>query len=251
MSKGFSVADSVALVTGANRGIGEAIVDALVAAGARKVYAAARRREDLDALLSRHGEAVQPLELDVTDSEQVLAAAQAASDVQLLINNAGVASYAMGAFDDPQWLDGGRQDMEVNFFGTFAMSQAFAPLLSANGGGAIVNLAAVASLVNCPVLAAYSASKAATHSLTQAARLMLKAQGTQVFGVYPGPIDTRMAEGFEMDKTPPSEVARAILEGVGNGTEEIYPDAVGVQFGVGYAAAPKALEAQVEAMFAA
>ena len=99
MSKGFSVADSVALVTGANRGIGEAIVDALVATGARKVYAAARRGEDLDALLSRHGEAVQPLELDVTDSEQVLAAAQAASDVQLLINNAGVASYAMGAFE--------------------------------------------------------------------------------------------------------------------------------------------------------
>lgn len=251
MSKGFPISGSVALVTGANRGIGEAIVAALVAAGARKVYAAARKRSDLDAVLARHGAVVQALELDVTDHDQVQAVAQAASDVQLLINNAGVASYAMGAFDDPRWLDGGRQDMEVNFFGTFAMSQAFAPLLAANGGGAMVNLASVASLVNFPALAAYSASKAATHSLTQAARLMLKGQGTQVFGVYPGPIDTRMAEGFEMDKTPPSDVARAILAGVEAGTEEIYPDAVGVQFGQGYGSAPKGLEAQVEAMFAA
>ena len=246
----FSIAGRTALVTGANRGIGEALVDALVAAGAAKVYAAARDINAVAPLSARHGERVVPLLLDVTDPAQIRDAVAAATDVELLVNNAGVAGYAGGTFTDPQWLTAGRREMEVNFFGTFAVTQAFAPVLGRNGGGAVVNLASVASLVNFPLFAAYSASKAAIHSLTQATRAMLKGQGTQVFGVYPGPIDTRMAEPIPLDKTSPAVAAVAIVAGVEAGSEEIFPDPISQGMGAAYLADPKSLERQVASMAA-
>jgi len=144
----YSIKGSTALVTGANRGIGEAIVDALVAAGAAKVYAAARNIKDLAPLTARHGARVVALRLDVTDAAQIAAGVSAAPDVQLLVNNAGVAGHAGGAFTDPRWISAGRQEMEVNFIGTFSVTQAFAPVLARNGGGAVVNIASVASLVS-------------------------------------------------------------------------------------------------------
>ncbi len=247
---GFSITGTTALVTGANRGIGEAVVDALVAAGAAKVYAAARNAADLAPLTARHGTRVVPLQLDVTNAAQISAAVAAASDVQLLVNNAGVAAYAGGAFTDPRWLSAGREEMEVNYFGTFAVTQAFAPILAQNGGGAIANLASVASLANFPLIAAYSASKAATHSLTQAARVMLKAHGTQVSGVYPGPIDTRMAESVPFDKTSPADAAKAIVAGIAAGDEEIFPDAMSQGMGAAYLADPKGLERQIASLAA-
>lgn len=246
----FSIAGKTALVTGANRGIGAAIVDALVAAGAKKVYAAARNLPDLAPLVGRHGGRVSALQLDVTDASQVAAAVASAPDVQLLVNNAGVAAMMGGEFTDPQWLEAGRKEMDVNYFGAFGISQAFAPVLQRNGGGAIVNLASVASLTNFPMLLAYSVSKAATHSLTQASRMLLAAQGTQVYGVYPGPIDTRMAEKIEMPKTSPAECARAIVAGIESGTEDIFPDAMSQGMGAAYLASPKGLEKQVAAMVA-
>jgi len=245
---GFALAGTTALVTGANRGIGQALVDALVAAGAAKVYAGARRTADLTPLVARHGGKVVAIQLDVTSSADIAAAVSSASDVQLLINNAGVAAHAGSAFTDAQWLSAGRQEMDVNFFGTFAVTQAFAPVLAANGGGAVVNLGSVASFVNFPILIAYSASKAATHSLTQATRFALKPQGTQVFGVYPGPIDTRMAEGIPFDKTSPADAAQAIVDGIEAGTEEIFPDPMSRGMGGAFLAAPKDLERQVAAM---
>lgn len=244
---GYPIKGKTALVTGANRGIGEAIVDALVKAGAARVYAAARNLKDLTALTARHGARVIALQLDVTNPAQIAAAASAAPDVQLLVNNAGYAGYTGGTFSDTKWLVAGRQEMDVNFFGTFAVSQAFAPVLAKNNGGAIVNIASVASLVNFALLASYSASKAAVHSLTQATRMMLKSQGTQVFGVYPGPIDTRMAEDIPFEKTSPADAAQAIITGIEAGTEEIFPDPMSQGMGAGYLASPKALELQVAA----
>ncbi len=248
---GYALSGKTALVTGANRGIGEALVDALVAAGVKKVYAAARSVSTLDALVDRHGARVVPLQLDVTDAEQIATAAATATDVDLLVNNAGVVGYHGGDFTDPKWIEGGRQEMEVNFFGTFAVTQAFAPVLARNGGGAVVNLNSVASLVSFPILAAYSASKAAAHSLTQVTRTMLRGQNTQVFGVYPGPIDTRMAEVLPLEKTSPAEAAQAIVAGIIAGDEEIFPDKVSLEAGPAFFSDPKGLERQIAGVPAA
>ena len=125
---GYALSGKTALVTGANRGIGEALVDALVAAGVRKVYAAARNISALDPLVERHGSRLVPLQLDVTNAAQIAAAAAIAADVELLVNNAGVVGFSGGDFTDPKWIEGGRQEMEVNFLGTFAVTQAFAPV---------------------------------------------------------------------------------------------------------------------------
>lgn len=243
----YAIKGKTALVTGANRGIGEAIVDALVAAGAKKVYAAARNTNDLAALAAKHGKRIVALQLDITDPAQIAAAAAAAPDVELLVNNAGFAGHTGGAFTDPEWITSARKEMEVNYFGTFALTQAFAPVLAKNGGGMVINIASVASLVNFALFASYSASKAAAHSLTQATRAMLKVQGTRVFGVYPGPIDTRMAKDVPFDKTSPADAARAIIAGIEAGSEEIFPDPMGQAMGAAYLANPKELERQASA----
>src|SRR5437899_10616880 len=179
---GYALSGRTALVTGANRGIGEALVDALVTAGVTKVYAAARNISTLDPLVDRHGSRVVPLQLDVTNAAQIATAAATATDVDLLVNNAGIVGFSGGEFTEPKWIEGGRQEMEVNFLGTFAVTQAFAPILAKNGGGAIANINSVASFVSFPMLAAYSACTAATHSLTQVTRSMLRGQDRPGYG---------------------------------------------------------------------
>src|SRR5258708_12987262 len=185
--KAQRIEGAIALVTGANRGIGRALTEALLARGVKKVYATARNPEALRAL---RDERVVSLRLDVTDADQIRAAEDAASEVELVFNNAGVA--IAGGIADSTVLDQARREMEVNYFGPLQLLQRLAPSLARNGGGAIVNIGSAAGLTNIPFLPTYSASKAALHSLTQAARVLLGAQGTSVFPVYPGPLDTHL-----------------------------------------------------------
>lgn len=241
----LNIQGSVALVTGANRGIGRAIVDALLERGIAKVYAGARKVASLDELVKAHGDRVVAVALDVTDADQVAAAAAQAKDVRLLFNNAGVAIG--GALTDDNIVDVARQEMEVNYFAPLHMVQQFGATLAANGG-AVINIASVAGLTNFPFFATYSASKAAAHSLTQAIRALLAPQGIASFGVYPGPIDTDMAKGLEMDKATPESTAHAILDGIESGTEDILPDPFAVGFGEQFQASPKTSEKQIAAM---
>jgi NAD(P)-dependent dehydrogenase (short-subunit alcohol dehydrogenase family) len=243
----FRIAGTTALVTGANRGIGRALVEALLARGATKVYATARRPETLAEVVAASGGRVVPLKLDVTRPEDVRAAAAAAADVRLLFNNAGVVAKLGGALTDPGWLAAASDEFEVNVLGLFSVTQAFIPILARQGGGALLNVSSVAGLVALPVLATYSASKAAVHSLTQATRMMLTPQGTFVAGVYPGPIDTDMARDIPMEKTSPAEAALAILDGLEAGNEEIFPDRMSQQLGQLFLHNPKALERQIGA----
>jgi len=236
---------AVALVTGANCGIGRALTEALLARGARKVYATARDPEALRALRDAR---LVPLRLDVTDADQIRAIGEAAPDVELVFNNAGVA-LATG-IGDSTVLDQARREMEVNYFGPLRLLHRLAPTLARNGGGAVVNVGSAAGLTNIPFLPTYSASKAALHSLTQAARILLGGQGTSVLGVYAGPVDTDMTRELALPKTSPREVALAILDGIEAGQEDIFPDPFAVDFGRRFGASPKASERQVAAMVA-
>ena len=213
----MEIKGSVALVTGANRGIGMAFTEALLAHGAAKVYAGVR---DPKAVLAF---GLTPLRLDVTDEEQVAAAAGAADDVSIVINNAGVAggpSLLEGS------LDGARREMEVNYFGTWAVSRAFAPVLAANGGGALVSMLSVASWVGSRRFPSYAASKSAQWSLTNAFRLALGEQGTLVVGVHAGFVDTDLAAGVDSPKILAGDVAEATMTGLLNDESEVLVDEV-------------------------
>lgn len=237
---------AVALVTGANRGIGRALTGALLTRGVRKVYATARSPE---ALRDLSDERLVSLRLDVTDVDQIRAAAEAATDVELVFNNAGVV-LASGIADSTV-VDQARREMEVNYFGPLQLLHRLAPTLARNGGGAVVNIGSAAGLTNLPFFPTYSASKAALHSLTQAARILLGAQGTSVFGVYAGPVDTDMTRELALPKAPPRDVAFAILDGIEAGREDIFPDPFAMEFGRQFEASPKTSERQIAAMAAA
>jgi len=159
------------------------------------------------------------------------------------VNNAGVA-LATNLTDDTVY-DQARREMEVNYFGLLDLMLGFAPALGGNGGGAVVNIGSVASLSNFPGLPTYSASKAAVHSLTQAARMLLGGTGITFTGVYPGPVDTEMAKDLPMEKPSPHEVAAAILDGLEAGLQEIFPDTFATDFGGTFYESPKAAERQI------
>jgi NAD(P)-dependent dehydrogenase (short-subunit alcohol dehydrogenase family) len=214
----MKIAGCTALVTGANRGLGHAFVAALRNAGAAKIYAATR---DLNGL-SQDG-IVIPVKLDITKANEVYAAAAACADVDLLINNAGVARFT-SAIGTPT-IDNARLEMETNYFGTLSMCRAFAPVLKRNGGGTLVNMLSVASFFNLPAQATYSASKAAAWSLTKAVRFELHAQGTRVIGVYAGYIDTDMAADIKnTPKSSAAEIAARVIDGIEADAEDIFAD---------------------------
>jgi len=244
--KAQRIEGAVALVTGANRGIGRALTETLLTRGVKKVYAAARNPE---ALRSRGDARLVPLRLDVTDGDQIRAAGEAATDVELVFNNAGV--VLASGISDSTVLDQARREMEVNYFGPLQLLHRLAPTLARNGGGAVINIGSAAGLTSVPLFPTYSASKAALHSLTQAARILLGAQGTSVFGVYAGPVDTDMVRELALPKAAPGDVATAILDGLEAGQEDIFPDPYAVEFGRQFGSSPKASERQMAAMAAA
>lgn len=238
---------SIVLVTGSNRGIGKSYVKTLLNHGAKKVYAGMRDIGVFSQIASEwpeeHREKVEPVVIDITREDQIQSVVAKAGNVNLLINNAGIANFT--GLIAAENLESARQEMEVNYFGTLMMSRAFAPVLKRNGGGALVNILSVASLGNFPVLGSYSASKAALHSLTQGIRAELAAQGTQVFGVFPGPIETDMAKDFDMEKSSPDLIAEGTLKAIEKGEEDIFIDPMAIQFRKDYFADSKALEAQL------
>jgi len=246
----MKIENSIALVTGSNRGIGKAIVEALSVRGIKKVYAAMRDIESFriqnSTYLAELGRRVELITLDITKKDQIQTALNNAKDVNLLINNAGIANYS-GLISENN-LDSARQEMEVNYFGTLEMIRAFSPILKKNGDGSIVNILSVASLVNFPILGSYSASKAALYSLTQGVRAELEQQGTKVIGVFPGPIDTDMAQGIDMEKGTPEETAKGILDAIENGQEDVFIDQMAVEFHKGFRSDPKALEKECAEM---
>jgi NAD(P)-dependent dehydrogenase (short-subunit alcohol dehydrogenase family) len=214
----MKVAGSVALVTGANRGLGLAFAKVLVEMGAAKIYAAARNPE----VVTLKG--VVPLKLDVTSDEDVAAAARAAGTVNLLINNAGIARP--GGFLSDGAVDAAREQFEVNFVGSLRMARAFAPILAKNGGGAIINVLSVASWMNGPRLATYGASKSAEWALTNGLRIELAQQGTQVVAVHAGFIDTDLARNFDAPKSSPEEVVRTTLNALERGESQVLADEI-------------------------
>jgi NAD(P)-dependent dehydrogenase (short-subunit alcohol dehydrogenase family) len=208
--------NAVVFITGANRGLGRAFAEAALAAGAAKVYAAAR---DIKAI---ELPGVVPVALDVTDTQQVAAAAASCTDVTLLVNNAGISRP--GRLLGDEGMAAARAELETNFFGPWALTDAFAPVLRANGGGAVLNVLSVLSWLTLPGAATYSASKAAAWSLSNGLRNELRDQGTQVTSLHVGFMDTDMTRGLDAPKAAPADIARLALEGVEAGAFEVLAD---------------------------
>jgi NAD(P)-dependent dehydrogenase (short-subunit alcohol dehydrogenase family) len=239
----MKIEQSVALVTGANRGIGRALVQALLAAGAAKVYAAARSVEKLNDLATDLRVVAVPI--DVTDDRSITALAKRAADVTLLINNAGVLDFG-SVLDAPQ--NAFERNFGTNFYGVLSMSRAFAPVIERNGGGAIVNILTLVALASMPGLGVYNASKAAAWSLTQSLRAALSGRKIAVYGVFPGAVDTDMLAGVEMPKTSPEDVARSVVAGISQCVEDIFPDPMSASLYEAWKKDHKAVEKQFATM---
>jgi NAD(P)-dependent dehydrogenase (short-subunit alcohol dehydrogenase family) len=227
------------LITGANRGLGQAFVEELLRRGAERVYACTRQPTVTG------DERVTPLMLDVTDPAQVQAAVDSVESLDILINNAGVSVP-----DDLSDRSAFERHLAVNLYGTLDVTRAFLPLLT-RSHGAVVNIVSLGAVAAVPVLPAYSVSKAASLSLTQSLRALLTRRGVNVYAVMPGPIDTDMVRALDIPKTPPHDVARATLDGVERGEEDIFPDPMSQLLADGWrAGVTKELERQNAALVA-
>ena len=211
----MNVEGATALVTGANRGLGAAISQALVDGGA-KVYGAARDTATIT------NQDLIPVRLDVTRPDEIANAVLGCGDVSIVVNNAGIGRNSTSL--EPGAIEAGRAEMETNYFGPMRMAQAFAPILHDNGGGALVNVLSVLSFISMPQAATYSGSKAAAWSLTNALRMELRSQGTLVVGVHAGFIDTDMTAGIDAEKVSPESVAAQIVDAIETGAEQVLAD---------------------------
>lgn len=240
----MDLTQSVVLVTGAHGGIGRAFVSSLLQRGARKIYVAARDPAALAGLLESGDARLVPLTLDVTDAGQIAQAAIDAPDVNILINNAGYAAF-QGAIAATS-LDDARREMEVNYFGPLALARAFAPVLAASGGGAIVNMLSMAALVSLPVMGSYSASKAAFLSVTRSIRAELAAQGTSVIGVLAVQTESAIGNRLPEPRQKPDDVVTDTLDAIADGTsDEITAGALTRGAFQAYSSDPKAFQAKM------
>ncbi len=244
----MKILDSVALVTGGNRGIGEAFVRALLQAGARRVYVGSRVVADAKHLEQESSGRAITVRLDVTDPQHVIAAAQSCADVSILVNNAGAfhKTTLLGAPD----LAAARDEMEVNYFGPLQLCRAFAPILQKNGGGAIVNVLSAAGLVALPGMGGYSPSKFAGHAATTCIRAELASQKTLVTALMVGSVDTRMAAHVEGRKVHPMDTALAGLRAIEQEIDEVDTDAMAIEVRAALARDPKALERSMAKLLA-
>jgi NAD(P)-dependent dehydrogenase (short-subunit alcohol dehydrogenase family) len=232
----MNVANKTVLITGANRGIGRALVDEALERGAKRVYAGTR------GALSVTDKRVVPLTLDVTNPAEIQRAVNEVDGLDVLINNAGVAIY-----DDLTSLDVIERHLAVNLFGPLNVTRAFLPLLK-RSQGAVVNNLSMAALAPLPIIPAYSISKAAAFNMTQGLRALLAGQGVTVHAVVLGPIDTDMNRGFDIPKASPKSAAAGIFDGLEHGEEEIFPDPASQSIAESWrAGAAKALERQFAA----
>jgi NAD(P)-dependent dehydrogenase (short-subunit alcohol dehydrogenase family) len=211
------IRDSVAFVTGANRGLGLAFAKELLGRGVKKLYAGVRNPDGVDL------PDVIPVKFDVTDPAVVAAAAARCKDVTLLINNAGIGRVDASALD-PAVIDNAREFFETNFYGIIRASQAFAPVLSANGGGAIINVLSEVTWFARPIMTAYSATKSAAWSFTNALRIDVRDKGIQVLALHVGFVDTDLTRDFDVKKSDPREIVRRTLDALEKGREEVLAD---------------------------
>ncbi len=238
----MKIENSIALVTGANRGVGQVYVAELLQRGAAKVYAGARNPDSLAATVALDPARVVALKLDVTLADDIAAAARDAADVTLLINNAGALSFG-GALDVSQ--EAIDRDMAVNHGGLRDVTRAFAPVLEANGGGTVVNMLTLLSFVSAPGFSAYNASKAAAWSMSMSLRAYLRPMGITVVNAFPAGIDTDMLAGVDAPKDTPQAVVQDVLNAVATGEEDVYPASAADVY-----AGWRADQKQIEAAFA-
>ena len=236
----------VGLVTGGNRGIGEAFVRVLLQSGASKVYAGSRDPAAAAHLVEQFPGRCVAIELDVTDPAEVAQAARDCADVNLVVNNAGLfANQTLLGADD---MSIARAEMEVNYFGILSMCRAFAPVLAKNGGGGIINVLSAAALAPIPNMGGYGPSKAAARSLSGCVRAELAGQGTQVTALIVGSVDTRMAAHVEGGKEQPDDIARAGLKAVSRSIDEMDTDRMAVEVRAALALDPKGLKKRMARM---
>jgi len=241
----YAIQGKTVLVTGASRGIGKAIVEALLARGVKRIYAAGRNLQSLDAIVQLAPAVIEAIQLDVTRADDIQHVARHIGQLDILINNAGIATGSN--FSGDASLRIAADEMATNYFGPINLTHALLPVLR-ESKGAVVNVSSIAGIANFPSLGPYSASKAAVHSFTQGLRAEMRNFGVFVQGVYPGPVDTDLTRDFTMDKANPADVANHILDGLEAGEEDVFPDAFSKTMYDVFSQNPKQLEQQFGAM---